>query len=204
MPFTDNAKSENVRGTSDCFRKCVKKIIVLKIQRLWRAFLIERDVFRETDTTREDCFWLVGNEKYLNGSFLLVQTSCEELCRCYLSGCCTLLFNMWGKANSQSRKPFEMLIHTQFIKDKEEGLAWGARPCPWGEELTHQALGEGTSEVTGEAGWKRAISLNEWDQGQWQWWRKWWGHCPSSWLALLPQLVSSSSISEPQLITWSV
>lgn len=138
-----------------------------------RAWYVQRDRHHAGDS-----FWLVGNEKYLSSSLLLVQTSCEELCRCYLSGCCTLLFNMWGKANSQSRKPFKMLIHTQFIKDKEEGLAWGARPCPWGEELTRQALGEGTSEVTGEAGWQRAISSSEWDQGQWQWRHKWWGRLP--------------------------
>lgn len=30
MPFTDNAGSENVRGTLDCFHNCVKKIVVLK------------------------------------------------------------------------------------------------------------------------------------------------------------------------------
>lgn len=27
MPFTDNAGSENVRGTSDCFHNCVKKLL---------------------------------------------------------------------------------------------------------------------------------------------------------------------------------
>lgn len=48
----------------------------------------------------------MGNEKYLNGSFLLVQTSCEELCRCYLSGCCTLLFNNVGKGKLSKQEAF--------------------------------------------------------------------------------------------------
>lgn len=58
-----------------------------------------------------------GNEQYLSDSLLLVQTGCEEE-NVFLLLPVRLLetpIPFVGKANSQSRKPFEMLIHTQTI-----------------------------------------------------------------------------------------